>query len=59
MEELLSNSIDGVDIFQWTGKLLNSKGELDFEAMEKPQSVHLSRASYPHWTGKEWNEQAK
>lgn len=57
IEELLSNSIDGVDIFQWTDKLLNEKGELDFEAMEKPQSVHLSRASYPHWTGKEWNAQ--
>ena len=27
VEELLSNSIDGVDIFQWTGKLLNSKGD--------------------------------
>jgi len=56
VEELLSNSIDGVDIFRWTDKLLNEKGELDFEAMEKPQSVHLSRASYPHWSGKEWND---
>ena len=54
VDELLSNSgSDGVDIFQWTAKLLNSAGELNFEAMEKPQSVHLSRAYYPHWTGKE------
>lgn len=35
----------------WTDHLLNGAGELSFDAMEKPGSVHLSRASYPHWTG--------
>ena len=55
IEELHRNSGDGVEVFQWTSKLKNSAGELDFEFMEKPQSVHLSRAAYPHWTGKEWN----
>ena len=23
--------------------------------MEKPKSVHLSRAAYPHWQGAEWS----
>ena len=55
VEELLANRSPGLEIFQWTDKLRNAKGELDFEAMEKPQSVHLSRASYPHWQGKNWN----
>jgi len=40
-----------ISLFKWTKPLINSKGELDFEAMEKPQSVHLSRKSYPHWQG--------
>ena len=31
--------------------LLNKKGELDFDYMEKPQSIHLSREYYPYWTG--------
>ena len=44
-------------VYEWTEKLVNSKGQLDFEAMEKPQSIHLSRASYPHWQGKEWTEE--
>lgn len=56
-DELLANTNQGIEVFQWTDKLLNAKGELDFEAMEKPQSVHLSRASYPHWTGKAWNNE--
>jgi len=34
---------------------MNDKGELDFEHMEKPKSVHLSRASYPHWQGRKWS----
>ena len=55
VEELLANRSSGLEIFQWTGPLLNSQGELGFESMEKPQSVHLSRASYPHWQGKNWN----
>ena len=36
--------------YPW-GKISNQKGELSFGAMEKPRSVHLSRASYPYWTG--------
>lgn len=55
IEELLANQAPGLEIFKWTDALRNAKGELDFQAMEKPQSVHLSRASYPHWQGKNWN----
>ncbi len=40
-------------IIRWTDKLLNSKGELDFDCMEKPKSIHLSREYYPHWNGVE------
>ena len=36
---------------KWTNYLLNKKGELDFDYMEKPQSIHLSRKYYPYWTG--------
>jgi hypothetical protein len=38
---------------QWTKYLLNKKGELDFDYMEKPQSIHLSREYYPYWNGME------
>jgi len=44
-------------VFEWTDKLLNPIGQLDFGSMEKPQSVHLSRESYPHWQGKSWTEE--
>lgn len=46
-------------LYRWTEPLMNTKGELDFEVMEKPQSIHLSRASYPHWQGREWTEEVK
>ena len=46
-------------LYSWTEPLMNTKGELDFEVMEKPQSIHLSRASYPHWQGIEWTEEVK
>ena len=46
-------------LYSWTEPLMNTKGELDFEVMEKPQSIHLSRASYPHWQGREWTEEVK
>ena len=36
---------------QWTNYLINNKGELDFEYMEKPKSIHLSREFYPYWNG--------
>lgn len=48
IEELKKSDIR---IIEWTDYLTNSKGQLDFKHMEKPRSVHLSRASYPHWTG--------
>ena len=48
----------GVTVFKWTGHMKNDKGELDFDYMEKPQSIHLSREHYPHWQGKNWTEQA-
>ena len=44
-----------VKLFEWVNTLINDKGELDFQYMEKPRSVHLSREYYPHWQGKEWN----
>ena len=40
---------------KWTDGLLNDKGELSFDHMEKPRSIHLARSSYPHWTGEEVN----
>lgn len=43
----------GVKINRWTYYLTNKQGELDFQYMEKPRSVHLSRAAYPRWTGLE------
>ena len=42
-----------ITLVKWTNGLLNKKGELGFEYMEKPQSVHLSREFYPYWTGEE------
>ena len=30
---------------------INTSGELSFEYMEKPRSVHLARKAYPYWTG--------
>jgi hypothetical protein len=44
-----------VKFFSWTAGLMNERGELDFKFMEKPKSVHLNRAYYPHWTGETWN----
>ena len=44
-----------VNFIEWVDPLLNDKGELDFECMEKPKSVHLSRNSYPHWQGRKWS----
>ena len=44
-----------VKVYRWVDRMINGKGELDFEYMEKPKSVHLSRNYYPHWQGLEWN----
>jgi hypothetical protein len=54
-EELKKYEHECLEIVEWTDYLLNEKGELDFEYMEKPKSVHLSREYYPHWQGLEWN----
>jgi hypothetical protein len=49
--EMFNDIIDDAGLLiKWTDYLLNDKGELGFEHMEKPRSVHLSRASYPHWS---------
>jgi hypothetical protein len=53
LEALCSDS--EVEFIRWTDYLLNDKGELSFDHMEKPRSVHLSRASYPYWQGLEFN----
>lgn len=53
MKKLCANS--RVNFIEWVEPLLNDKGELDFECMEKPKSVHLSRESYPHWQGRKWS----
>jgi hypothetical protein len=50
-DELLSYDIEYISMFEWVNKLTNDFGELDFEYMEKPKSVHLSRYYYPHWNG--------
>jgi hypothetical protein len=44
-----------VNFIEWVDYLKNDKGELDFEHMEKPKSVHLSRNSYPYWQGRKWS----
>ena len=53
MKKLCSTS--HVKFIEWTDYLKNDKGELDFDCMEKPKSVHLSRAAYPHWQGCKWS----
>jgi hypothetical protein len=53
MKKLCSQG--SVNFIEWVDYLMNDKGELDFEHMEKPKSVHLSRASYPHWQGRKWS----
>lgn len=49
LEGLCANS--HVKFIRWTDYLKNGQGQLDFKHMEKPRSVHLARASYPHWRG--------
>ena len=47
----------GVEFREWlTPSYYNELGELDFKAMEKPKSVHLSREYYPYWQGLEYNK---
>ena len=57
-EAFISQLQLNANVYKWTESLKNQDGYLSFDAMEKPQSVHLSRASYPHWQGKEWTEPA-
>ncbi len=49
-------STSNVNFIEWVDYMINDHGELDFEFMEKPKSVHLSRAAYPHWQGRRWSE---
>jgi len=54
-EEIRKHETAEVSLYEWVGEMINNKGELDFEYMEKPQSVHLSRRWYPHWQGYEYS----
>ena len=55
IDECKTQQTDNVKLFEWTKRLVNQSGELDFLFMEKPKSVHLSREFYPHWQGEEYN----
>jgi hypothetical protein len=55
LEQLCKGSQSKVKFIRWTEYLLNKNGELNLHAMEYKKSVHLSRMSYPHWTGVEYN----
>lgn len=57
IEQLCKNS--PVKFIRWTDGLKNAEGELDFKFMEKPRSVHLARAAYPHWKGVETTPEPK
>ena len=47
---------NGIVFKEWIPpEFYNQDGELTFDVMEKPKSVHLSREYYPYWQGKEWN----
>jgi hypothetical protein len=47
-----------VELIRWTDHLLNDEGQLSFEYMEKPRSIHLSRQFYPYWQGLDINTSA-
>lgn len=49
--ELFKYSNENLIIKEWVSSLINESGELGFEYMEKPKSVHLSRQYYPYWSG--------
>jgi len=49
----LCNNTDITFDSSWANYLINPKGELSFDHMEKPRSVHLARSSYPFWTGEQ------
>lgn len=53
IEDLISMAANDprLSLNRWTDYLLNSKGELDFAFMEKPQSIHLARSHWPYWHG--------
>jgi len=51
--ERLEEKASRARIIRWVDNLMNKQGQLDFDYMEKPQSIHLSREYYPHWTGEE------
>jgi hypothetical protein len=39
---------DGIKIYRHPKHFINKEGELDFEVMEKPQSVHIRPSEYRH-----------
>lgn len=54
-QQIEEANLYNVEVYEWVGGLINSSSELNFDCMEKPQSVHLSRKWYPHWQGYEWS----
>lgn len=54
--EVLEAKAKRAKIIRWVDSLTNRIGQLDFDYMEKPQSIHLSRKYYPHWNGEEKSE---
>ena len=42
----LCDRLHGYTFIEWPSKFTNSRGELDFEYMERPQSVHISPEHY-------------
>jgi hypothetical protein len=57
LKEKCSNS--KVTFKKWVDKLQNQFGELSFDVMEKPRSVHLSREFYPYWQGEIFKKENK
>lgn len=53
MEDLCKDT--DITFIKWIDYLMDDDGKLSFDHMEKPKSVHLSRASYPYWQGRKWS----
>ena len=49
--QTMQQELAGPRLVNWTNNLMNDLGELSFDKMEKPQSIHLARSAYPFWTG--------
>jgi hypothetical protein len=47
---------DGISVYRHPSHFWNGTGELDFDVMEKPQSVHIRPSQYTHiWKGGSWS----